>query len=418
MTSPGYYLITVAATDNFNEVDNSTNPPVVTPLSASSSTTLVIAVVTVGSLQYNDPQNGWTAVPGTMFILAGKKVTFKALPNPSDASFPSGMPVWGGTSGASGTSATTTVGSYTLSTSTSDFKTITATCGNTVTANAIFFSLNPNPIPLDGSVPNHNPSHIGVGEILVLEYTTSPPGLSGSQIGGTQWARSGDGTVTNFGNNNASYTASSYGGGVTLSVKIISGPSTGGLGVCTRQIFAPTLGYEIRQDNTVYHLQNQASVGFQAYFCISPNDVSFKNVLIRETDCTPSIASGFLSSFAGYYHIGGRNGPSVTGWLSLGFDTTNNTWEANNTVIDQVAFHNPPDRLNYPPTGYGTGKVTYQIPWVFQVEGGPAGNSSLINSVLQTWTTDNNGAATASKSGVSPVSANAADPTVHMPGVW
>ena len=409
-TSPGYYQVTVSATDSYTLTDSSTNPPTVTPESQSGSTTLEVVVVIVGDIQYNDPQNGWTSVSGPLYDLKGNSITLKAIPMPTDASFPSGYPTWGGSSGASGTGATTTVSPSTLSASTTDYKTITASCGNIDSSNMVVFDLVPQATPTDNTVPNHNSSHIGVGEKLNLSYTTLPPGLGSAQIGNVSWSISGDGAFTSL--SPYQYQAGITGGGVTLTLKIMTGSSAGGSRTLTELIFAPTLAYQVNKDGTIYHNKGTASVGFCGWYCISPNDVSFANVQVRETDCTPSTATGSMSGYSVYYHMGGKNGPPVVApWDNLTFDNSLSapSWRA--VDYDQSGFQKPADTANYPSTGYGTGEADWQIPFSFHVTTGDPSNSSLINAVLQRVSVDNYGTATEAKGGVT-VSAKVNDPYV------
>lgn len=149
-TSPGYYQVTVAGTDSFILTDSSTSPATVTSTSRSGSTLLYITVVAIGGLQYLTPNAGYVAVPSVLNVLNGKSITFRALPAPSDASFPTGKPVWGGTSGASGTGPTVTVTFSTTSSSLTDYKTVTATCGNTLTANVLVVQIS----AINASIPS------------------------------------------------------------------------------------------------------------------------------------------------------------------------------------------------------------------------------------------------------------------------
>jgi hypothetical protein len=73
-------------------------------------------------------------------VVKGTTLTFKPIPNPSAATWPTGKPVWGGTAGASGPSDpdyTKKVTFNTLSSNSTDYKTVTAECGNTVTLNVV-----------------------------------------------------------------------------------------------------------------------------------------------------------------------------------------------------------------------------------------------------------------------------------------
>ena len=420
VTFPGYYLITVTATDSFTLTDSSTKPATATSQSQSGSTTLQIVVVMVGDMQYNDPQNGWTSFSGTLYGLKGTSLSLKAIPFPADASFPSGYPTWGGSSGASGTGATTTVSLSAQSATTSDFKTITASCGNASSKNVIVFDLVPQAVPTDTSVPNHHPTHIGVGEVINLSYTATPSGLSQSQIGSVTWTMDSGGSMLST--NPYQYQAGPSGGGATFTLKLITGPSANGSRALMETIFAPTLVYQVNYGNDtgtyVYHNntnpQNLAagateSVGYLAYYCLSPNDISFANVKIRETDCLPTTATGALSASAGQYHMGGGTTKNTNPpWVPLAFATNSylNTWIA--TAYDQVGFGSIPlNYSQYPQTGFGAGQATYQIPFSFHVSNGTVNNSSLIQSVLQSENTDTGGKATISKGSVT-VSAAAA----------
>ncbi|MDY7011783.1 MAG: hypothetical protein SVV80_13680, partial [Planctomycetota bacterium] len=90
-----------------------------------------VTVVKVDKIQYQSGEN-WIDVSETLYVSIGTTVTFKAIPDPAAASWPGGKPVWGGTSGASGTGETKDVTFNAVGN-----KTVTAECGNTVTANVI-----------------------------------------------------------------------------------------------------------------------------------------------------------------------------------------------------------------------------------------------------------------------------------------
>ena len=95
-----------------------------------------VTVVKVNKVQYQSGAN-WVDVSGTLYVSKGSTVTFKAVPAPAAASWPSGKPVWGGTAGATGTGTMKAVTFNTVSSNLTDFKTVTAECGNTITANVI-----------------------------------------------------------------------------------------------------------------------------------------------------------------------------------------------------------------------------------------------------------------------------------------
>ena len=96
--------------------------------------------VTVDHISWQIAGSAWST-SSSLTVALGTTVAFQAFPNPSGASWPSGQPVWGGTSGASGTGGTASVTFSTASSSATDFKTVTATCGNTVTVNVLVVTL-------------------------------------------------------------------------------------------------------------------------------------------------------------------------------------------------------------------------------------------------------------------------------------
>jgi len=91
-------------------------------------------------LQYKIGTNSWSDIPDPLYVCSNTTVNFKATKIPTNASWPSGKPVWGGVVSGSGME----TNSYTfnsISTSTSDYKIVTAECGNTVTGKVIVVSV-------------------------------------------------------------------------------------------------------------------------------------------------------------------------------------------------------------------------------------------------------------------------------------
>jgi hypothetical protein len=85
-------------------------------------------------LQYRIGGGSWANLPDPLGVVTGTTVEFKALPQPSGASWPPDKPVWTGASG-SGDQASQTFS--TLSANATDYKLVTAECGNTVTGRVI-----------------------------------------------------------------------------------------------------------------------------------------------------------------------------------------------------------------------------------------------------------------------------------------
>lgn len=113
-----------------------------------------LVVCEVDKLRYKIGEGDYADVPDPLFVAKGTTVDFKAIIAPSGATWPSGKPVWGGTSGASGTGGTKSVPFNTASTSSTDYKTVTAECGNSTplpTANVIVFELKLSQVGFSGA---------------------------------------------------------------------------------------------------------------------------------------------------------------------------------------------------------------------------------------------------------------------------
>ena len=133
-----------------------------------------ITVVEVGKIQYKIGTGTYADVPDPLVIFKGTAVDFKAIISPSGANWPLGKPVWGGTSGASGAYETTSITFNTVSTTSADYKTVTAECGNTLTANVLTLMVE---TETAATVPTDKTrKKLGVGEDVTL--TLHPTGFS------------------------------------------------------------------------------------------------------------------------------------------------------------------------------------------------------------------------------------------------
>jgi hypothetical protein len=82
-----------------------------------------VTVVEVGVIEINYTAGSWDDVTGeTIVVLMGTKYTFRAKPNPTGASWPSGSPVWSGAASGTGATIEVTFGSE-------GAKTLTVKCG-------------------------------------------------------------------------------------------------------------------------------------------------------------------------------------------------------------------------------------------------------------------------------------------------
>jgi len=277
-SNSGTYTAKLRVTDNKNATDTDI---------------CQVTIVKVDRLQYNDPDIGYTDISGTLYVHKGTTVTFKAIPDPSGASWPSGKPVWGGTAGASGTGSTKGVTFNTLSSSTSDYKTVTAECGNTVTANVIVFDFDSVFTP-DDNFSGRSQSNYGLEEEVNLSCTINPSGLTAGTVGGLKWSRSGVGEVSNESTSNgtADYDAKETAGGVTFRLTIKSGPSKDDYKSYSKTVVAPSGTRMTRATSNVKHNYGTASAGIALYYWLDPKTVSFTNLDFGEGRCPATSKKG------------------------------------------------------------------------------------------------------------------------------
>ena len=343
-------------------------------------------------IQYNDPDTGYTDVSGTLYVHKGTTVTFKAIKDPSGASWPSGKPVWGGTSGASGTGETKGVTFNTLSSSTSDYKTVTAECGNTVTANVIVFDFNGVLTP-DDNFPGRDQEEYGLEEVVDLSCTIDPSGLTAGTVGGLKWTYIGVGELSNAGTDGtADYDAKHVVGGATFYLTIQSGPSKDDYKSYNKSTTPPSGGYMIQKPGTgVRHTVNTCSAGFLGISYITPKNVSFTNLETREGYCL-GIGTGFYSSFNGDPHATGS-------WNGVDDGDINNGCKEDYPQDEIWTEQGPP---------YSIGDFVWPIPVEYKADDGVV--HTLTANQNHHEEADANGKCTISKYGAGPFSKNASDP--------
>ena len=349
-----------------------------------------VTVVKVDKIQYNDPDSGYTDVTGTLYVMKGTTVTFKAIPDPSGASWPSGKPVWGGTSGASGTGSTKDVTFNTKSSSTADFKTVTAECGNTVTVNVIVYSLTGKHVAQD-YFDDRATIKYGAAEVVNLSFTVSPTGITAAQMGGLAWSKvAGSGTLQDNGNGLGTYTCHWTTDSVTLRLTVQAGPSKNKYVDMGFSVVPPSDGYMIQKPGTnIWHIINTASVGFKGWSYLRPKDVSFTNIQRREGGCF-AVATGFYAYQNGLYH------PVGAWWeVSNGNSTTGCRVECDDTV--QADPKGPP---------YSVGEFNWPIPRQYRVG---TGGATTFYTANQHKTANAIGTAQYEKAEAGPFSKNAGD---------
>ncbi|HBI41312.1 MAG TPA: hypothetical protein DDY78_00445 [Planctomycetales bacterium] len=217
ITSPGVYMLSATATATWTDSNGG--------IYVASGTTAPITITVVGvqKLQYAQG-GGYVDVSGTLYVLVGQPVTFKAVSMPTGSTYPAGQPVWSGSSGASGSGVTFSVAFNQLSASSTDYKSVTATCGNTsATANVIVFDLLPILTPQD-NFAGRDLTAYGPFEYLNLSYQTTPPGIYEGDIGGLQWRiTSGGGTLPGGAGGVATYQCPGAGAMAVLNLAVTGG---------------------------------------------------------------------------------------------------------------------------------------------------------------------------------------------------
>ena len=424
-TALGYYQITVSATDNFNVTHNGTT----TPQSASGSTTLEICVVGLGAIQYNDPDQGWIALPSPLTALTGTSVDLKALPVPADASFPPGQPTWGGI--ASGSGATATADFSGVSQTVGD-KSITVTLGAgdqkvVSSSSATSFDLKPYMVAND-DFAGRSETQFGVGEIAQI-FANPVPAVSA----GLKWSASGVANLFDDGNGtgDGQFFAGVQSGGTSFTVTIQQGPSKGKTKQISATSVTPSAITEVKDPGREeYHtvgsyrganggtVLGNASAGFAGIIHVTPTNVSFTAIQVRETDVTATTATGDLASATSLYHSGGTDG------MGGGGPNPNVRWNSVSSgdaklgcIVgagdDQVIVDAPPSI--FPPPYHG-GDADYEIPFNYRVrnlDGTYTPSTTLPGTVSQTEHIGNDGAATISKGGTTS-SKNLTDPAEDL----
>ncbi|MHC4444286.1 MAG: hypothetical protein ACYTF1_17745 [Planctomycetota bacterium] len=341
----------------------------------------------VDKIQYNDPDSGYTDVPDPLYVHKGTTVTFKALPHSCKDPFPSGKPVWGGS--ATGAGATTSVTFNTLSSSTSDKKTVTAKCGNTAKANVIVYQLT----GVHGAqdyFTGRSSIKYGVAEIADLSFTVSPTGVTASQMGGLLWEKvSANGTISNTGTGGIGTYTCHYTteDDVTLKLVIQSGPSKNENVQIEFDVTRPTNNvFELVPGSVWQHPPYPiTSAGFEAYIYLRPTDVSFYKIGFGEGSCWATLNGWFAQK----YPSGLQHQANDFGGVGYG----------NFTKGSQVLVYDDIHSINTTPPSFTSGWLTWVIPQRYNVGGG---SWSQFTTATHRVDMAANGATTIQKKGVGP----------------
>lgn len=343
---------------------------------------LNFSAVAVDKIQcYHD--DAWHDVAGTLYVLSGTTVWFRAVKTPPVSfPWPAGKPVWSGSSGVSGTGTTKSVTFNGVSADPSDFKTVTAECGNAVTVNVIVYSLEGVTTPVD-NFANRSQYFYGIAEHVNLSFTASPAVTAG-QAGGLEWKLAvGVGTVSANSAGTGVFDAGALGGTVCLKLEVLSGPSEGLGPQYARYVVAPWGAYMQQMPNTlVWHINGYYSVGWRGHAYLMPKDVSFTNIDFREGECW-STATGYLAVYHHVQHV------PTTNWLDV--------LDGNATDGCRVDSYDQCEMFN-PDPNWADGDFNWPIPWQYRVDGGSPVQIIIANHHA---TSDSNGTAVLEKRGLS-----------------
>lgn len=271
----------------------------------TGDTTLYVTAVKVEKIQFSVAGGPYQDLPAILYVPVASTVGFKAIPSPTGASWPVGKPVWGGSSGASGSSVDIiSVAFDTLSLDRMDFKTVTAECGNTVSANAIVYDFHQVWTPKD-DFQGRAYDRFGVCETIFLSHTITPSSVTEYEIGGLEWKiESGGGDLSGGTGGIGTYICSDEPGTFVLSLSLSGGPFVGQKDekkAAGKEV--PTLvRFEQKPKSGIFHKKGQCSVGVMAWMWFEPVDVSFSGIVVAEGKCKPSKATGHYKKYENEEH--------------------------------------------------------------------------------------------------------------------
>jgi len=223
---------------------------------------------------------------------------------------------------------------------------------------------------------------VGVGEPVTL--TLQPTSLSP-----VSWSILGNGTLSATTGNPVTFTAHDRASTPSIT-------ATYGSGSCTVNftVVEPS-GAMIEQEagTGIRHTTNTVSCGFKGRPYIQPDDVSFKNIAIRE-GTVAGVASGYLAPKNGEPHGAGTWPGASVGDVVVGKGSKVNG-------VDTISSG------DYTWTPYADGIFTWSIPWYFRVG---TGAEKQFTTVTHQETSDATGKLTIGKGGTTK-SAALSDPT-------
>jgi len=350
----------------------------------------------VEKIQYKEPGSSvFSDIGGTLFILKGSVVSFKAIPSPSSSTFPSGLPTWGGTSGASGTGETISITFSTSSVNATDFKTVTAAVVSPVVVNVIVYDLKGILNPRDMFDPYRNNIKFGLEELVDLNFESKPT-LTLAEIGDLRWTIStGTGTLPPQDDGKGVFTAPEAPESAILKLEILNGPSKGQFVVVNISIIAPSNARLVKTSN-IRHNYGSFGGAFKGDIYFDPKDVSFSRLRFGEGSAI-AVATGYLSGRNGLVHsptgipVSISNCSLAMGCKILGEDT--------------ITLETTPARMPF-----SNGTFLWAIPWKYFTT-----NSNVVFTTADhTCNADIMGNAYLGKKNAGPFTIGVYDPTTSF----
>jgi hypothetical protein len=349
----------------------------------------------VQKIQYQEPgSSNYTDVTGTLYVLKGTTVNFKAIPYPNNATFPAGQPFWSGSSGAAGSGQLNSVTFNSVSSSPTDYKTVIASNGTPVSINVVVYELGPFFTPQD-PFTGRSLVKFGLEEQVAISYVSTPE-LKQSWIGGMRWSiQTGTGQLASQDDGTANYTAPEIAESSTLKIEVLNGPSKGQSATFDITIVAPSGATEIQKPGSgIHHTNGFWGLGFLGWIRFDPTDVSFAKLRFKEL-ATTATASGYLSAFQNHPH------PETVGYATIG--GCNLATGCRIMVDDEVLS----EFIPFPNRPFAAGDFNWPIPWRCYTT-----NTTINMGIANHHATSNAaGDATLEKAGAGPFTSNYNDPT-------
>ena len=291
-------LITNANGLSFSTAFTNAGTNIVVAQCGTSKQTNIVVSVGVKRIEYEDPDQpgGWATNSGTLYIYKADTVTFRAIPDPTNAAWPGGWPQWsrGGTTAGAGESKS--FGFNSVSASATNYQTITARCGTSSNSmNTITFSTDLIMVP-DDIFAGRSSNQFGFCELIHFTNNLVPLGLSPS-IAGVRWEQSNPQLLNlrrDTGDLIAHIEDVYFTGGYWIALAKVSrllekrdfefvAPSTADyVPLTTNFIYTNAVGVAYPFGPNVWHETNRVSAGRHLWVYLKPSTVSFYKLLFYE----------------------------------------------------------------------------------------------------------------------------------------